>query len=178
MNVVKTREPGGTQIAEQIREILLRHHEEKMQAKTELLLMFAARAQHLEHVIKPALAAKQCVICDRFTDATYAYQGGGRGIYLQNILQIENIVQGDLRPDFTILLNATDIEACLIRAKGIGTGDRIEIETRAFFERANKIYLARAHGNPKRYVVLDAMQDVNALQQQILEAVNARFTAG
>lgn len=175
VQVVSTREPGGTEIAEEIRSILLAHHNETMASNTELLLLFAARAQHIFKVIKPALLEGKCVLCDRFTDATYAYQGGGRGIYLQNILQLENLVQGDLRPDLTILLDASDIDLCLSRAKGIGTGDRIEIEERAFFERSRKIYLARANGNPSRFKIIDAAQQLDTVQQQIMAALNEKF---
>jgi dTMP kinase len=171
-----TREPGGTEIAEEIRSLLLTHHEEVMVPTTELLLLFAARAQHIARVIKPALNEGRCVLCDRFTDATYAYQGGGRGINLQHILQLENLVQGDLRPDFTILLDATDIDACLARARGIGTGDRIEIEERAFFERARKIYIARANGNPARFKVIDAVKPIAEVQEQIMKALNEKFS--
>ncbi len=175
VRVLTTREPGGTEIAEEIRAILLAHHTEIMTPTTELLLMFAARAQHIARVIKPALQEGKCVLCDRFTDATYAYQGGGRGVYLQNILQLENLVQGDLRPDLTILLDATDIDLCLSRAKGIGTGDRIEIEERAFFERSRKIYLARANGNPSRFRVIDAVRPLELVQEDIFAALNEKF---
>lgn len=177
VEVVTTREPGGTEIAENIRSVLLTHYHETMTPITELLLLFAARAQHIAKVIKPALQDGKCVLCDRFTDATYAYQGGGRGIYLQNILQLENLVQGDLRPDLTILLDAADIDLCLTRAKGIGTGDRIEIEEHSFFERARKIYLARANGNPARFRVIDATKSLDEVQQQIMAAINAKFSA-
>lgn len=173
--VTVTREPGGTEIAEEIRAILLTHRTEVVTPTTELLLLFAARAQHIAKVIKPALAEGQCVLCDRFTDATYAYQGGGRGINLQHILQLENLVQGDLRPDFTILLDATDIDVCLKRAKGIGTGDRIEVEEHAFFERSRKIYLARANGNPSRFKIIDAVNPVAEVQQQIMQALDEKF---
>lgn len=170
-----TREPGGTKIAEEIRAILLKHNDEVLTPTTELLLLFAARAQHIAKVIKPALQQGNCVLCDRFTDATYAYQGGGRGVYLQNILQLENLVQGDLRPDFTILLDATDIDLCLSRAKGVGTGDRIEIEERSFFERARKIYLARANGNPTRFKIIDALKPISEVQAEIVAALNEKF---
>jgi len=176
VDVVTTREPGGTEIAEEIRKILLAHHAEKMTSITELLLLFAARAQHIATVIKPALQEGKCVICDRFTDATYAYQGGGRGIYLQNILQLENLVQGELRPDLTILLDAEDVGLCLSRAKGIGSGDRIEIEEKSFFERARKIYLARANGNPTRYRIIDATQSVDSVHKAILKIIDEKFS--
>ncbi len=174
-----TREPGGTEIAEEIRSLLLTHHHtEVMMPITELLLIFAARAQHLSKVIKPALSEGKCVLCDRFTDATYAYQGGGRGINLQHILQLENLVQGDLRPDFTILLDASSVDLCLERAKGLGTGDRIEVEERAFFERARKIYIARANGNPSRFKVIDAVNSIYEVQQQIIKALDDKFSVG
>lgn len=172
-----TREPGGTEIAEEIRALLLTHRTEVMTPTTELLLIFASRAQHIAKVIKPALLEGKCVLCDRFTDATYAYQGGGRGINLQHILQLENLVQGDLRPDFTILLDASDVDTCLARAKGVGTGDRIEIEERAFFERSRKIYLARANGNPSRFKIIDAVKPVGEVQQQIMQALDEKFSA-
>lgn len=173
-----TREPGGTEIAEEIRAIFLKHRAEVMTPTTELLLLFAARAQHIAKVIKPALLEGKCVLCDRFTDASYAYQGGGRGINLQHILQLENLVQGDLRPDFTILLDATDIDLCLRRAKGVGTGDRIEVEEHTFFERSRKIYLARANANPSRFKVIDAVKPVGEIQQQIMQALDEKFSAG
>lgn len=176
VSVEVTREPGGTEIAEAIRSILLAHNTEIMTYTTELLLIFAARAQHIAKIIKPALLDGKCVLCDRFTDATYAYQGGGRGINLQHILQLENLVQGDLRPNFTILLDASDIDKCLVRAKGVGSGDRIEIEERAFFERARKIYIARANGNPSRFKIIDAMQSINEIQQQIVQALDEKFS--
>lgn len=176
VDVVLTREPGGTEIAEAIRGVLLAHHTEIMTPTTELLLIFAARAQHIARVIRPELQSGKCVICDRFTDATYAYQGGGRGIYLQNILQLENLVQGDLRPDLTMLLDIPDVNLCLTRAKGRGAGDRIEIEELAFFERARKIYLARANGNPTRFSIIDAGRDVGEVQKDILKIVNERFS--
>lgn len=173
---VVTREPGGTEISEEIRTVLLTHHKDPMNSVTELLLMFASRAQHVSQLIKPALKAGKCVLCDRFTDATYAYQGGGRGIYLQNILQLENLVQGELRPDLTILLDATDINVCLSRARGIGTGDRIEVEEHSFFERSRKIYLARANGNPDRFRTIDAVRSLPEVQQEIIQAIDAKFS--
>ena len=173
---ITTREPGGTKIAEEIRLLFLNHHEETMTNITELLLLFAARAQHIEKVIKPALKEDKCVLCDRFTDATYAYQGGGRGIYLQNILLLENLVQGDLRPDLTILLDAVDIDLCLTRARGIGTGDRIEIEEKNFFYFFRKIYLARANGNPNRFRIVDAAQPIEEVKKQVVLAIDEKFS--
>lgn len=175
VDILATREPGGTEIAEEIRNVLLTHHKEKMTTITELLLMFAARAQHVAMLIKPALQAGRCVISDRFTDATYAYQGGGRGVPLQSILQLENLVLGEYRPDLTIVLDIDDVAACLVRAKGIGTGDRIEMEEKSFFERARKVYLARAHDNPSRYKVINAAQPIEAVHADILNAINEKF---
>ena len=177
VDVIVTREPGGTEIAEAIRAVLLAHHQETMTPITELLLLFAARAQHIANKIKPALQAGKCVISDRFTDATYAYQGGGRGIYLQNILQLENLVQGDLRPDLTLLLDIPDVNLCITRAKGIGTGDRIEIEELSFFERARKIYLARANGNPSRFRIIDATASVAEVHSLIIKGLDDKFSA-
>lgn len=168
---ILTREPGGTKVAEKIRDLLLGHDTEVVLPITELLLLFAARAQHIELIIKPALQEGKCVLCDRFTDATYAYQGGGRGIYLQNILQLENLVQGDLRPNLTILLDATDVDLCLKRARSVGFSDRIEMEEHAFFERARKIYLARANGNPSRFKIIDALQPLDVVQEQIMQVL-------
>jgi len=129
-----TREPGGTPLGEQIRELLLDHRQTDMATDTELLLMFAARAQHLAERIRPALAAGEWVLCDRFTDATYAYQGGGRGIDSQRIAVLENWVQGTLRPDLTLLLDLP-VNVGMARANGRGELDRFEREQQAFFDR-------------------------------------------
>ena len=176
VDLLVTREPGGTEIAEEIRGIFLNHHIETMTPITELLLLFAARAQHIAKVIIPALKAEKCVLCDRFTDATYAYQGGGRGMPLQNILQLENLVQGDLQPDLTILLDCSEIDTCLKRAKGIDGGDRIELEERAFFERCRDIYLARAYDNVGRIKIIDAFKPVSEVQQQIMQVIDGQFS--
>ncbi len=163
---IQTREPGGTLIAEQIRHILLKKQVEVMSDDAELLLVFAARAQHLHQVILPAIHQGQWVICDRFTDASYAYQGGGRGIAVERIAAIEKWVQGDFRPDCVFLLDAP-IEICLERAKQRGALDRIESEQAAFFERARAAYLARAAAAPQRYHVIDASQTVAHVQAAI-----------
>lgn len=176
VETIVTREPGGTQIAEEIRNILLTHHTEVMTPIAELLLLFASRAQHIASVISPALKAGSCVLCDRFTDATYAYQGGGRGISSEKISQLENLVQGDLRPDFTILLDGSDVESCLKRAKGTGAGDRIEAEKLDFFERSRKIYLARANSNAARYSIISAANPILDVQQQVIQAINEKFS--
>lgn len=155
VEVLLTREPGGTPLAERIRELLLAPSDETMAVDTELLLMFAARAQHLEAVIKPALARGAVVLCDRFTDATYAYQGGGRGLPEERIALLERFVQGDLRPDLTLVFDLP-VEIGLSRAAARGRLDRFEQEQRSFFEAVRQTYLRRAQSAPGRYRVIDA----------------------
>ncbi|MDX1528790.1 MAG: dTMP kinase, partial [Gammaproteobacteria bacterium] len=150
-----SREPGGAPLSESLRELLLDPANLGMDADTELLLVFAARAEHLAKVIRPALTAGEWVLCDRFTDATYAYQGGGRGIDPARIAVLENWVQGDLRPDLVIVLDI-DPEAGLARAASRGDKDRFEREDAAFFSRVRENYLARANAAPDRYRVIDA----------------------
>ncbi len=164
--VILTREPGGTPLAEELRNILLTPGTERISAETELLLMFAARAQHLENVIRPALQRGAWVISDRFTDATYAYQGGGRGMSVQSIAVLENLVQGALRPDMTLLLDLP-VEIGLRRASQRSTPDRIEQEKVAFFERVRQAYLQRAQQDPSRIKVIDASRPLTDVQQQI-----------
>ncbi|HEX22028.1 MAG TPA: dTMP kinase [Chromatiales bacterium] len=161
-----TREPGGTPLAEQIRALLLDHREESMASDTELLLMFAARAQHLAQLIHPALARGEWVLCDRFTDATYAYQGGGRGIDFARIAVLEDWVQGELRPDLTLLLDLP-VEVGMARAGQRGDLDRFEREQRDFFEHVRAAYLARAEQEPQRFRIIDASQDITGVQRQI-----------
>lgn len=169
-----TREPGGTPVAERIREVLLSHHEEPMCADAELLLMFAARAQHLSALIKPALAAGRVVISDRFTDATYAYQGGGRGIDRQRIAELETWVQGELRPDLTLIFDVP-VEVGMARARARSELDRFEVEQMSFFEAVRDTYLQRASAEPQRYRVIDASGDLHhvaaALQPVIAEVL-------
>ena len=164
--VTVTREPGGTEVAEAIRNLLLTQHEEPLAVSTELLLMFAARAQHLQQLIRPALAEGRWVLCDRFTDATYAYQGGGRGVETETIAWLENWVQGELRPDLTLVLDAP-IDIGMQRAKHRGELDRFESEQRAFFERIRQCYLKRAAQYPQRYRVIDASLPLAEVQRQI-----------
>lgn len=164
--VVMTREPGGTGLGEKIRELLLDANQTGMAMDTELLLMFAARAQHLDEVIKPSLAANKWVVCDRFTDATYAYQGGGRGVELQRIAQIEQWVQGNLRPDLTLLLDLP-VQQGLQRAGQRSAPDRFEQEQQHFFERVRETYLIRARQEPNRFRVIDATPALEQVQQQI-----------
>jgi dTMP kinase len=165
-NVVVTREPGGTEVGEKIREILLHARDLAMTPETEMLLMFAARAEHLVRVIRPALERGQTILCDRFTDATYAYQGGGRGLPEERIAAIEQWVQGDLRPDLTLLLDLP-VEAGLQRANSRSVPDRFEREQRGFFERVRAAYLARAAREPNRLRIVDASKPLESVQQQI-----------
>ena len=166
INIVRTREPGGTPLSEAIRELLLDARQRSMCDDTELLLMFAARAQHLAEVIRPALAAGQWVLCDRFTDATYAYQGGGRGVPMERIRVLEEWVQGELRPDHTLLLDMP-VAAGLERAGARSEPDRFEQEQHAFFERVRKTYLVRAQAEPGRIHVIDASPTLDKVQAQI-----------
>ncbi len=166
IEVVLTREPGGTPLAERIRELLLAPDSEIMAVDTELLLMFAARAQHLAGVIRPALARGAVVLCDRFTDATYAYQGGGRGLAYERIAILEQFVQGDLRPDLTLVFDLP-VEVGLARAAARGKLDRFEQEQQSFFEAVRQTYLARAAQAPERYRVLDAAQPLSQVQADL-----------
>jgi dTMP kinase len=152
--VVVTREPGGTALGERIREILL-HHSGDMTVEAETLLMFSARVEHLARVIQPALSSGKIVLCDRFTDATYAYQGGGRGLPAARIAELERWVQGDLRPNLTIVFDVA-VDTGLRRAVRRAAPDRFEREQRAFLERVRQTYLARAQREPKRFRVVDA----------------------
>ncbi len=176
MDVVETREPGGTPTGEAIRELLLDARRTDIHTDTELLLMFAARAQHLAELIRPALERGQWVLCDRFTDATYAYQGGGRGVPAARIAVLEDWVQGELRPDLTILLDLP-VGDGLKRAAGRSEPDRFEQEQRAFFERVRAAYLARAEAAPQRYRVIDASPQLTEVQAR-LRAVLEDFCRG
>ena len=171
---VETREPGGTPYAERIRGLLLDHAEEPVAAKTELLLMFAARAQHLEQCIKPALAAGQWVICDRFTDATYAYQGGGRQLPMDWIDQLRVWVHGDFQPHTTLIFDVP-VELGLARAEARGGLDRIESEHRAFFERVRQAYHAIAAAEPERVVLIDATDSADQVSATMLDILSARW---
>ncbi|MGV6396429.1 dTMP kinase [Pseudomonas caspiana] len=166
IDVVLTREPGGTPLAERIRDLLLAPSDESMAADTELLLVFAARAQHLAQVIRPALARGAIVICDRFTDATYAYQGGGRGLSQERIAVLEDFVQGQLRPDLTLVFDLP-VEIGLARASARGQLDRFEQEGRAFFEAVRDTYLNRAKAAPGRYRLVDAALSLVEVQRSL-----------
>ncbi len=171
-----TREPGGTDIAEAIRELLLVPREETITANTELLLLFAARAQHIEQKIEPALAAGTWVLCDRFTDATYAYQCGGRGISEAAVATLETLVQGELRPDVTFLLDAP-VSTGMSRVRQRGELDRIEEESGVFFERVRELYLRLAAREPERYRLIDARASEKAVAKQLYGAASALVRA-
>lgn len=164
--LVVTREPGGTELGEKLRAVLLDAKEQSMCDDTELLLMFAARAQHLQEVILPALDAGKWVLCDRFTDSTYAYQGGGRGIDKTRIAQLEQWVQGDRRPDMTLILDLP-IDIGLERAGKRSEPDRFELEKHDFFNKVRDAFLTRATENPQRYTVIDASPSINDVQESI-----------
>lgn len=164
--VVMTREPGGTPLGEAVRELLLGHRHDGMADDTELLLMFAARAEHLHRVIRPALEAGKWVLCDRFTDATYAYQGGGRGVPAARIELLENWVQGELRPDLTLILDLP-IAQGMARAGQRSAPDRFEKQQHEFFERVREMYLRRAEQTPERYRIIDAGQELPQVQEQL-----------
>jgi dTMP kinase len=169
-SVVRTREPGGTPLAEQIRATLLHPEAERAEPDTELLLIFAARAQHIARVIRPALAADQWVLCDRFTDATFAYQGGGNGIARERIEQLQELVQDGLRPDRTLLFDLP-VEQGLERAGKRSEPDRFESSGRDFLERVRATYLERARAEPARFRVLDASRPLDAVYAALDEAL-------
>jgi dTMP kinase len=168
VDIVTTREPGGTQIGEEIRDVLLQVRRENFSATAELLLIFAARAQHIHQVVEPALAAGRWVLCDRFTDATYAYQCGGRGVRLENVRELEVLVQHELRPDYTLLLDV-DVEIGMSRAKKRGDLDRIEQETLEFFRRVRASYLEQAKNSGGRYRIIDAGLPLESVEEEILQ---------
>jgi dTMP kinase len=172
VDLIVTREPGGTELGEEIRELLLRHREEGMHPDTELLLMFAARAEHLRRKIQPALAAGQWVLSDRFTDATYAYQGGGRALDLDRIAILEDWTQGALRPDVTFLLDL-DPEVGLARAANRAELDRFEQEDLAFFQRVRNAYQQRVEEQPERFRVVDASQPLEEVQTDLQAYLDA-----
>jgi dTMP kinase len=173
---VVTREPGGTPLAERIRDLVLNAREEALPPAAELLLMFAARAVHLENLIEPHLKAGRWVLCDRFTDATYAYQGGGRQLSMGPIRELEILVQGARTPDLTVLLDAP-VEQALRRARQRNAGaaaDRFESERAEFFERVRAVYRARAAAEPGRIVEVDASQPADAVAARIALLLDER----
>ncbi|MGB1950199.1 MAG: dTMP kinase [Marinobacter sp.] len=176
VDCVVTREPGGTPMAEAIRELLLTPRDEPVNDITELLLMFAARAQHLHTRILPELNAGRWVLCDRFTDATFAYQGGGRGVPEERIALLEQLVQGELRPDRVVLLDAP-VETGMTRARHRGELDRFEQEAVDFFQRIRATYLRRAYADPARYQIVDAARDLEVVTAEVAEHIKALVTA-
>ena len=169
-DVLLTREPGGTELGEGIREFLLKKNKQAMFGETELLLMFAARAQHVQQIILPAMTKGKVVVCDRFTDSSYAYQGGGRGISIEKIHQLESWVLSGFKPDLTLLLDLP-VEIGLSRAKARGEADRFEIETVNFFQNARDTYLKIAQAEPDRVKIINAEQQLEAVQSSILEVL-------
>lgn len=172
--VLRTREPGGTVLAEKIRSILLDDQHGELSAPAELLLIFASRAQHLDELIRPALARGNTVLSDRFTDASWAYQGGGRQMPKEWIATLEQMIHGDLQPDLTLLLDLP-VEQGLQRVSQRGEADRFEQESKMFFERVRQAYLARAKSNPKRFEIIDASGDVKQVWSQIESVLKQRM---
>jgi dTMP kinase len=165
--IVATREPGGTPLGERLRELLLG---EAMTHDTEAFLMFAARREHLEQVIRPALARGDWVLCDRFTDATYAYQGGGHGVSVERIRQLEDWVHGDDAPDLTLLFDVPpDVsrERLESNARDGRALDKFEREREAFFERVRGVYLQRAHDEPQRFRIIDSSRSFDEVRAQL-----------
>lgn len=166
LTVVETREPGGTIVSEQIRQVLLDTRNAGLGATAELLLMFAARSQLVQEVILPALADGKVIVCDRFADASYAYQGGGRGLGAETVEVVEKLVLKDLRPDLTLLFDIP-VEQGMKRVAGRGEADRFEVESVRFFERVRAAYLERAAASPQRFRIIDASQDEDRVWLQV-----------
>lgn len=173
VELVRVREPGGTPAGEAIRAVLLDPQFKGLEANTELLLMFASRAQLVAQTVKPALERGAFVLADRFTDASFAYQGGGRGISDDFIVELERRVVG-LKPDLSLLLDLP-VEAGLARARGRGPADRIETESATFFERVRAVYRERAAGEPERWRIIDASQPIDAVLVQLAAALDDFF---
>ena len=166
VSLTVTREPGGTALAEQIRDLLLANHEEVLNDDAELLLVFAARAQHLGQLIKPVLAEGGWVLSDRFTDSSYAYQGGGRGLDINRISQLESWVMQDFTPDMTLLLDVP-VEIGMSRVESRGKKDRIEMEKMDFFDRVRQAYIARSKEFPDRIKLIDSSKTIEHTTEQI-----------
>ncbi len=166
VKVILTREPGGTDVGEKIRTLLLSNSTGKMHADTELMLMFAARNEHIQNKIMPALKQGDWVLSDRFTDASYAYQGGGRGLDVERIAQLEQWVLQDFIPDMTLLLDVP-VEIGMSRVESRGKKDRIELEATDFFNRVRQAYIDRSEQFPERIKLIDSSQTVEHTKQQI-----------
>ena len=173
---ISTREPGGTPLAEQVRELLLAPRAELVCSASELLLMFAGRAQHIDQVIEPALAEGRWILCDRFTDATYAYQGAGRKMGSDLIAELEILVQGSLRPDLTLILDIP-VDIGLKRASARSDPDRFELEQVEFFERVRRGYLGIAEQEPDRCKLIDASQPLEQVQSQIANVLETFYVS-
>jgi dTMP kinase len=173
-SVVETREPGGTVISEQIRRLLLDTRNAGLNAVSELLMMFAARSQLVQEVILPALAEGKVIVCDRFTDASYAYQGGGRQLGAETVSVIEKLVLKGLQPDLTLLFDVP-VELGMKRVAGRGEADRFEIESIRFFERVRNAYLERAKADPQRFRIIDASQDEERVWAQVQDILRERL---
>ena len=176
ISYVHSREPGGTPLGEQLRSLLLNTTDNSIGDMAELLMIFAARAQHIEKVIEPALCAGQWVLCDRFTDATYAYQGGGRQMDMQKIIELEQFVQGALRPDLTLLLDIP-VELGESRAGQRSEPDRFELQQHAFKQSVRACYLERAQNNPNRIKVIDSSQNIDEVKQQVINVMTTYLNA-
>lgn len=172
--VIETREPGGTVISEQIRKLLLDTRNAGLNPVSELLLMFAARSQLVQEVIRPALTQGKVVVCDRFTDASYAYQGGGRQLGAEAVASLEKLVLGDLQPDLTLLFDVP-VETGMQRVAGRGAADRFEAESVRFFERVRGAYLQRATADPRRFQVVDASLDEGRVWEQVRNILQERL---
>ena len=165
-DVIKTREPGGTKIGEQIRAILLKNENNNLTADTELLLMFAARAQHMNEIITPALSSGKTILCDRFIDASYAYQGGGRGIDASRINLLEKWIQSNLMPDLTLLFDL-DVSVGMARSQKRSAADRFEQEKSIFFEKVRACYLKRAEDEPDRFRIINSGLPLQKVEDEI-----------
>jgi dTMP kinase len=173
-SVQVTREPGGTPLADDIRQFLLSEHKESLEPEAELLLMFAARLQHIKRVIEPSLESGKIVLCDRFTDTSYAYQGAGRGIATHKIEALEKWVQGSLKPDLVLILDAP-VELALSRMNARGKKDRFENEAAEFFKKARDAFLARAKNDPSRYAIIDATRSQEHMHEDIWKCVREKL---
>ena len=172
-NVIVTREPGGTHAGELIRNVILQNDADRIDGITEMLLVFAARRQHIQDIIQPSLDDDKIILCDRFTDATFAYQGGGRGVDEQLISRLQDMVQGRLRPDLTLLLDAAP-EVGLERMRERGAPDRFEAETINFFQRVRYRYLDLAARHPERIHVIDAAREADEVTREIQALLEAK----
>jgi dTMP kinase len=172
--VVETREPGGTVVSEQIRQVLLDTRNAGLNATAELLMMFAARSQLAQEVILPALADGKVIVCDRFADASYAYQGGGRQLGAETVAVVEQLVLKDLQPDLTLLFDVP-VDVGMTRVAGRGEADRFEVESIRFFERVRNTYLERASANPQRFRVIDASLDEKQVWSQVESVLKAEL---